>query len=280
MRFQAIYASALLVTLAGLAASAWGWVTSNGLDGDYPGRAAAFVAGLVAAGFGSVVWRSAASVGRKVRRLREGRGLGGRWFIGPQAVAGLLDGERQGRAVNEWRPSRGERRRGVEVLWGGETLVVGGTYWRIAPGQYPEIEAVGLDPGPPPTVAVRHRQLWISRPSSTARSVPTVREFRFPATDIASARAMVSLFAGNLAGRARGDPRKAVWFFRGALVLAGLFAAAGLAGLGFAVQDGMAGVTRPDGERALLIGMTVIGAMGTPAALAIALLARSLGRAR
>ncbi|MGA9581043.1 MAG: hypothetical protein WBR13_03615 [Allosphingosinicella sp.] len=273
MRFQAIHGSALFVTLAGVAAAVWGWVSSNGLEAE---RAVAFVIGLVAAVFGSIVWRSAASVRRQVAELRDGRGLGGRWFIRPEAVAEFLDYERQRGVANEWRPSWGERRRGVDVLWGGDNLVVGGTYWRIAPGQYPEIEAVGLDPGPPLTVAVRYRQLWFVTPSSRARSIPTVREFRFPVIDIASARAMVSLFALNLAREAGVDPRKAGRFFRGALILAVLFAAAGLVGLGFAVQDNMAGIRRPDGERAMLIAMVVVAAMGTPAALAIAFLARRL----
>lgn len=276
MRFQAVHRSALFVTLAGVAAALWGWVTSNGLEPEYPGRAAAFVGGLVAAGFGSVVWRSAASTRRKVARLRDGTEPGGRWFIRPEAVAEFLEYERQRGVANEWRPSWGERRRGALVLWGGETLAVGGTYWRIAPGQYPAIEAVGLDPGPPLTVAVRYRQLWFVTPSSRMRSIPTIREFRFPVIDIASARAMVSQFERNLAGTARVDPRRAGRFLWGALILAGLFAAAGLAGLGFAVQDGMAGVRRPDGERAILIAMVVLGALGTPAALAIALLARRL----
>lgn len=280
MRFQAIHSGAMLVTLAGLAAAVWGWASSNGLDGDYPGRAAAFVGGLIAAGFGAVVWGSAASVRRKAALLREGRGLGGRWFVSPEALAGFLESERRRGVANEWRPSRGERRRGVEVLWGGESLLVGGTWWRIAPGQYPAIEAVGIDPGPPAAVTLRYRQLWFSRPSSVPRTVRTVREFRFPATGAASARAMASRFGRNLAGTARIDPRRAGRFFRSALILAGLFAAAGLAGLAVAVQDGMAGTARADGERALLIAMTVLGAMGTPAALAIALLARSLGRGR
>lgn len=278
MRFQAIHDNALLVTLAGMAAAVWAWVTSNGLEAEYPGRATAFVVGLIAAVFGSIVWRSAASIGRKAAELRDGRGLGGRWFIRPEAVAEFLIYERQRGVANEWRPSRGERRRGVDVLWGGETLVVGGTYWRIAPGQYPAIEAVGLDPGPPLTVAVRFHQLWFVTPSSRLRSIPTVREFRFPVIDIASAQAMVRLFGRNLAGSARVDPRKAGWFFWSALVLVVLFATAGLVGLGFAVQDNLAGIRRPDGERAILIAMVVVGAMGTPAALAIAFLARRLGR--
>lgn len=280
MRFQVVHASALLATLAGVAAAVWGWVTSNGLEAEYPGRAAAFVAGLIAAAFGSVVWRSAASTRRKVARLRDGAEPGGRWFIRPEAVAEFLEYERLRGVANEWRPSRGERRRGVDVLWGGETLVVGGTYWRIAPGQYPQIEAVGLDPGTPLTVVIQYRQLWFVRPSSRTRAIATVREFRFPVIDIASARAMVSLFERKLAGRAGVDPGEAGRFYWSALGLAGLFAAAGLAGLGFAFQDGMAGVRRSDGERAILIAMVVMGAMGTPAALAMAFLARRLRRGR
>lgn len=280
MRFQAVRASALIVTLLGAAAAIWGWGTSNGLEAEYPGRAAAFVAGLIAAAFGSVIWRSAASTRRKVERLRDGFGLEGRWVIRPEAVAEFLRFERQRGVANEWRPSRGERRSGVQVLWGGETLVVGGVCWRIAPGQYPEIDSVGLEPGPPPTASIRFRQLWSQRPSSTARLVTTMREFRFPCTDIASGQAMVRRFAGNLAGRAAVDSRKAGRHFRALMVLAGLFAASGLIGLGFALHDGMAGLRRPDQARAILIAMTVMGAMGTPAVVAIAVLARRLGSGR
>jgi hypothetical protein len=99
----------------------------------YAGQIAAFVSGILAFGFGMVVWRSAAATRRTMVRLRAGQGVQGRWFIGPTAIGEFLAYERQRRTSNECRPSRSERRRGAEVLWGGEGLVVGDTYWRITP---------------------------------------------------------------------------------------------------------------------------------------------------
>lgn len=278
MRAGAIYWGALLVTLAGGAAMVWGWIASNGVESRYAGQIAAFVFGILAFGFGMVVWRSAAATRRTMARLRAGQGVQGRWFIGPTAIGEFMAYERRRRVTNEWRPSRSERQRGAEVLWGGEDLVVGGTYWRITPLHYPTITGVVFDRGPPLTAVVRYRQQWANPMRSVPRFTASDREFRFPVTDLASAEAMGIHFVRVLRAAPGIDPRKGKWWHRGALVLAAIFVAMGLVALAFAIHDNLAGIRRPRGESAVLIGMLVLAVMGTPAALFIAHLARLMRR--
>ena len=280
MRFRQVYWSALFVTVAGLAAIAGGWIESDGLQPDRAGAGTAFIAGIIAAIFGSIAWRSAAKIGRNVARLRAENGLQGRWFIRPEGVAEFLDYEKSRSVLNEWRPSRNERRHGVEVVWGGEHLVVGGTYWRIAAIAYPAIQAVGFDPGPPLTVVVRYRQKWFNPLSSLPKSIDTERDFRFPVTDLAAARTMVAHFGRVLSAPPSVDGRRSRRWLFGAYVMAGLFLVVGLAGLWFTLQGNAQGIRRSESEMALLISMMVLGVMGTPAALVMALLARSLQRSR
>ncbi len=263
-------------SFSGLAASAlaWGWFDADGLRADSPGHATAVIAGAIGLLLGLPVLGAALAVCARVRATRAASE--GRWSVTPADIAGLQAWQRRIGDTNEWRPTRGERARGIEVCWAGEDLVVGGHYWRVAPGQYPTITAVRAQLAPPASIALHYRQVWAHNMSSVPRLLMTERTFRFPAPDDAQARSFARHFSRLLDGERAADRlRRLRRLSSCAFGASAVFLALLLSGLGVAWHDRANGIYRTTPQRAALIATTVFGIMGTPTLLLAGVAVRS-----
>lgn len=263
MRYRANLIAAICFCVLAASAMVWGWLDAGGLRADSPGHATALIAGAIGLLLGLPVLCSSLGVNARVSATRAAPEGG--WSVAPADIAALLDWQRRNGSLNEWRPTAVERKRGIAVCWAGEHLVVGGHYWRIAPGQYPQIHAIRVQLAQPANATLRYRQAWAHNMSSIPRLIGTDREFRFPAPDQAQARAFSRHFIPRLDGetslaRRRRRQRLSNWAFGGAAFFLVLLAV----GFGFAWHDQANGVFRPTAERAVLIAVTVLGIMGTP----------------
>lgn len=249
-------------------AAAWGWFDAGGIDPYQPGHATAVIAGVIGLLLMLPLIPSALATGARAAAVRANPT--GRWFAGPADIAAFREWERRNGIVNEWRPTRGERARGIEVCWAGDMLVVGGHCWRLAPGQYPSVRSIEARAAPPGSVALRYGQIWVHNMSSRDRLVHTEREFRFPAPDEAQARALVRHVTPLLGMPQESDGRRRrARLVTAAWIAAAVFGVLLATGLGFGLHDRANGVFRAHGERAALIAATVLGIMGTPAMLLI-----------
>lgn len=233
-----------------------------GLEADDAAHVAALVAGAIGLLLGLPMLGSYLALNARVRATRAAPAGG--WQVSPQDIATFREWQQRNGIVNEWRPTRTERKRGIRVCWAGEHLVVGGYYRRVAPGQYPSVYAVRSRLAAPASVALHYWQVWAHNMSSVTRLVQTDREFRFPAPDEAQAKAFSRHFNRMLeeSGHARGQRllRLSNW----ALGAAACFLVLLLFGFGVAWHDRHHGIFRSTPERAVLIGVTVLGVMGTP----------------
>lgn len=268
MRYRANLIAATSFCVLAALAMAWGWFDADGLLAEHPGHATALFAGAIGVLLGlPVLW---ASLQVNARASATRAAPEGGWSARPGEIAALLEWQHRTGTPNEWRPTAGERARGIGVCWAGEHLVVGGHYWRIAPGQYPQIHALRVQLAQPANATLRYRQVWAHNMSSLPRFLQTDREFRFPAPDEAQARAFARHFIALLDGEtslARRHRRRRLSnrAFAAAACLLVLLAI----GFGIAWHDRANGVFRPTAERAALIAATVLGVMGTPTLLLV-----------
>lgn len=279
MRYRAnLVVVAACCGLAGLALG-WGWWGPGDPEADTAPHVAAFIIGAIGLLLALPALASSIALNARARATRAAPE--DCWSAGPAAIAELLDWQRRSGTDNEWRPTASERRRGVEICWAGEHLVVGGHYWRVIPGQYPRILSVWSRAAPPASVTLRYQHVWAHNMSSVPRFIGTEREFRFPAPDDAKARALVRHFSGVLeredrSRRQRRLGRLANW----ALGAGSCFLALLVFGFGVAWHDQAHAVFRPTPERVLLIAATSLGVMGAPLLLWVGWLLRRASRAR
>lgn len=263
MRYRAnLIAVASLCCLAALAV-AWGWFDAGGLRSDSPGHATAVITGAIGLLLGLPVLGSSLALNECARATCAAPE--GRWLIGPAEIAGLLEWQRRNAVDNEWRPTAAERARGVAVCWAGEDLVVGGHYWRVAPGQYPRILSVRSRPAPPVSVTLRHEQAWVHNMASRLRLVGSGREFRFPAPDEAQAQALARHLSRLLGdGSAQDSRRRLLRLSNWAFAAAACFLVLLVFGFGVALHDQANGILRSPPERVALVAATVLGVLGAP----------------
>ena len=263
MRYRTNLLGSTMFCLISALAVAWGWVDAGGMRGDMPGHATAVILGAMGLLLGLPIAGSHAAVKRRVRAVRAAPEY--RWTVTPEQIAALLAWQRKAGIVNAWRPTRSERRDGLEVCWDGEHLVIGAHYLRVGPGQMFPFTGVRVQVAMPANVSLHYLQPWAHNMSSVPRIVRTEREFRFPVPDEVHARAFFQHFERRIRGesslaRRRRLRRLSNWALGTSACCVLLLAL----GLGVAMHDRGKGIYRPTSERAALIGMVTFGVMGAP----------------
>lgn len=261
---------AAIIAAAGLAALAWFFLASPGLSRPEEAHMLALVLGALAAIIGLFLILNFGAAARIVGQLQRGRGVVGRWTIGPEALRQFQQRETARNQRNAWRPSRRETRLGTEAIFGAEAMVLGGRFLALPTAGLQSVRGIRLEAGPPPTLVVG------------AGTVATVgdritridEDWRIPVTDPAAADAVVSHYGAALAGKVIVAPRRWIWRIRLGVAMMVLLPPLGLVGLWMA----QGAQVRSAAEMILPLTLMILGVVGGIGGGVIALVARRFHR--
>jgi hypothetical protein len=261
---------ASLIAAAGLAALGWFFLASPGFADPEGIHMLALVLGGLVAFFGLFLTVNFLAAGRLVARLVRGEGVVGRWIIPPDAVQQFLQMEAPRHQPNAWRPSRREKRAGVEVIFGQEYLLLGGRLLPLPTAGLQSIRGIGFDPGPPLTVALATGAY--TNVGGNFRRID--EEYRIPVIDPDAANAVVLHFRAALAGQVIVAPNRWLWRIRLGVALMVILPLLGLVGLWLANQPDRT----TEAQLILPLTLMILGVVGTIGAAIVTLVALNFHR--
>jgi hypothetical protein len=273
MRYRATLIVTIMVVLSGLCLASWGWIEGDGLHFDKPDHGAALIGGGILCFLSGLFLLSALSNFRRARAVRTNPE--GEFHVPADAMAAFFKADSKQEEPNEWRPPFWEKRKGVDIAWAGDTLLVGGHLWGFAPEHYPSIYGIELHLRPLPHVVVRYSQFWIDPLKSHNYFHNTHRTFRFPVTDQTAARALVRHFLDILATPRLKRSRRNARLARIVMATAGVLCiVVGGYFFGQTLYAQAQGQYLSEGQRALAIAGAVFAIMGGPVFLGMAWILR------
>ncbi|PWR23243.1 hypothetical protein [Zavarzinia compransoris] len=259
--------------LLGLSLGALGWffLLSPGFTDTEGPHGIALVLGGLGTLFGLPVFLNFLAAVRIRHRLLAGEGVIGRWPVRAAGIAEYQALQRQYGIGNSWKPSRAERRDGVEIVFGAETLVIGGRLLSLPTSGLQSIRGIGFEAEPALTLAIVCRA-WVKVGS---RLTPMDEMLRLPVTDIDEANKVMAHYRAALAGTVIVRPDRWRSRLRAGIVLTLAMPVVALAGWLWA--DGLrAGDRQGDGIGPLVT--MLVGLLGTIAAAVFTLLVWFLHR--
>jgi len=172
----------LVVSLAGIAALGWGAYEMHRAGAETSRSAPAILLGLLATIFGALLLLNFVRGAMFVGRIRAGHQRIARWTVSPEDFERFRADDRQRNARsrlyrNGYRPPRRTPRGGVEVIFGADGVLVGGTYFALVTTGAHRITGVQILPGNPPAIEFGTVLTWMVRKPqlATRRSAGVLR---------------------------------------------------------------------------------------------------------
>lgn len=259
-----------LILAAGFSALGWFFMASPGFSDTEGMHMLALALGGATTLFGAPLLLNFLAAGRLVARLRAGHGVVARFPISSHAIDAFLKLEKARGQRNAWRPSRAERRDGVEAVFGAESLLLGGTLLALPTAGLQAILGIALDAGPPLTLVIQTRTVT----SNTHHLISQTEDWRLPVTDPGAANAVLAHFRATLAGHIIVAPRRWWWRLRIGLALVVILPVVGLLGWHRLTNPALVS----DADFIVAMSMTMLGILGSVAALIFSLIVWSFNR--
>lgn len=259
-------AISLLLLALSLAALAWFFLRTPGFTQPDQPHMAWFVGGALGTLIFLPVSLNFLYAHRLVTRLAAGHGTVARWTIPAQAVQDYQRLDAGTKPPNAWRPSLGEQRSGVEVIFGEEILILGRQLIPIPSAGLQSLQGIAFqsDPALVLVLAIQARM-----PGDSSLNQSTL--WRIPVIDPQAANAALRHFQATLSGEKIIAPNRWRWRYRLGIALAVILPCLGLYGWHLTGDP----ARTSEAQMILPITFIMLGFLGTPGALIIALSSRS-----
>lgn len=261
---------ALILTLAGLAAFAWGLSRLLELgENDVPGSIAAAIGGLVAF-LCSLVLLNFRWALRLTRRMERGEGLIARWTVPAETVTAYVATEAAIPWIDRsrWRPKPGQS---AEILFSNDAVLAGGRYQALSAKGLQTFKAVNWIPGTPNLIEFPLQEITTTSAHNYSAGKFVLR-VPVPADSDDAAWKVLNHFRSALTQQKRANPqfwrarlRVGLW----ALAIGVLVAAVGIA---LAQQGRWRG---DDTQGAVALILVIVGVMTGVFGIGLALIAGS-----